>query len=49
MRIEEAIKILHNAQKYRRDNHVPAKYGMPNPMKFGKAIDVAITVLRMFI
>lgn len=46
MRIEEAIKVLHDAQKWRRDNHVPSKYPMPNPKRIGEAIDCAIHNLR---
>lgn len=46
MRIEEAIKVLHDLQKYRRDQHVPAKYPMPHPKKIGEAIDCAIHYLR---
>lgn len=46
MRIEEAIKVLHDLQKYRRDQHVPSKYLMPHPKKIGEAIDCAIHTLR---
>lgn len=46
MRIEEAIKVLHDLQKYRRDQHVPAKYTMPHPKRIGEAIDCAINSLR---
>lgn len=46
MRIEEAIKVLHDFQKYRRDLHVPAKYSMPDPKRIGEAIDCAIHNLR---
>lgn len=49
MRIEEAIKVLHDLQKYRRDQHVPNKYPMPHPKKIGEAIDCAIHNLRMCI
>ena len=49
MRIEEAIKVLHDLQKYRRDQHVPAKYPMPDPKRIGEAIDCAIHNLRMCI
>lgn len=47
MRIEEAIKVLHDLQKYRRDQHVPAKYPMPHPKRIGEAIDCAIHTLRI--
>lgn len=46
MQIEEAIKVLHDLQKYRRDRHVPNKYPMPHAKKIGKAIDCAIHNLR---
>lgn len=46
MRTEEAIKVLHDLQKYRRDPHVPAKYPMPSPKRIGEAIDCAIHNLR---
>ena len=46
MRIEEAIKVLHDLQKYRRDQHVPSKYPMPHPKRIGEAIDCAIHNLR---
>lgn len=46
MRIEEAIKVLHDLQKYRRDQHVPSKYTMPHPKRIGEAIDCAIHNLR---
>lgn len=49
MRTEEAIKVLHDLQKYRRDQHVPSKYPMPHPKKIGEAIDCAIHNLRMCI
>lgn len=43
MTIEEAIKILDNANKWRRDNK--GIYSMPDPREFGLAIDKAIEVL----
>ena len=39
---EQAIKVLHHAQKWRRG----AKIGMPPPALLGLAIDKAIRVLR---
>ena len=39
---EQAIKVLHHAQKWRRG----AKIGMPPPALIGLAIDKAIRVLR---
>lgn len=49
MRVEEAIKVLHDLQKYRRDQHVPSKYPMPHSKRIGEAIDCAIHNLRMCI
>lgn len=46
MRIEETIKVLHDLQKYRRDQHVPSKYPMPHPKRIGEAIDCAIHNMR---
>lgn len=46
MRIEESIKVLHDYQKWRRDNHVPSTYPMPSPKRIGEAIDCAIHNLR---
>ena len=45
MSIKDAMKILINHNKWRRDNHVPNKYEMVNPTDLGKAIDVAINAL----
>ena len=46
MRIEEAIKVLHNYNKWRRCNYVPNRHPMPSPKKIGEAIDCAIHNLR---
>lgn len=46
MKTEEAIKVLHDLQKYRRDQHVPSKYPMPHPKRIGEAIDCAIHNMR---
>ena len=42
----KALRVLHDLQKYRRDNSVPARCHMPNPKVAGWAIDVAIRELR---
>ena len=39
---EQAVKVLHHSQKWRRG----AKIGMPPPTLLGLAIDTAIRVLR---
>ena len=44
--IKEAMNILINHNKWRRDMHVPNQYEMVNPTDLGKAIDVAIAVLN---
>lgn len=46
MRVEEAIKVLHDYNKWRRDKHIPNKYPMPHPKRIGEAIDCAIHNLR---
>lgn len=40
------IAVLIQANRYRRDNHVPSIYGMPDPSELGKAIDYAIEKLK---
>lgn len=39
---DEALKILHTFQKWRRGANIP----MPNPTLIGQAIDEAIRVMR---
>jgi hypothetical protein len=39
---DEALKILHTFQKWRRGANIP----MPDPKEIGQAIDVAIRVMR---
>ena len=39
---EEARDLLEWYNLWRRDDHVPNKYDMPNPKEIGVAIDVAI-------
>lgn len=46
MTIKEAYEILTQYNLWRRDNHIPNKYEMPNPTQLGIAIDTAINVLR---
>ena len=40
------IATLVQANRYRRDKHVPSIYRMPNPKELGKAIDYAIKHLK---
>ena len=49
MSIKDAMKILIQHNKWRRDNHIPNKYDMVNPTELGKAIDVAISVMKELI
>lgn len=49
MSIKDAMKILIQHNKWRRDNHIPNKYDMVNPTELGKAIEVAINVMKELI
>lgn len=40
--------VLIQANRYRRDQHVPSIYRMPNPTELGKAIDFACEYIRLF-
>lgn len=40
------IATLIQANRYRRDNHVPSIYRMPDPKELGEAIDYAIEILK---
>ena len=40
--------ILIRANRYRRDQHVPSIYRMPNPTDLGKAIDFAVNFIKNF-
>jgi len=46
MRHHQAV--LLQANRYRRDQHVPAIYRMPNPTELGKAIDFAGEFIKVF-
>ena len=45
MPIIKVRDLLVHYNKWRRDNHIPNQYEMPNPTELGKAIDIAIDVL----
>lgn len=45
MSIIKVRDLLVHYNKWRRDNHIPNQYEMPNPTELGKAIDIAIDVL----
>ena len=40
------IAVLIQANRYRRDQHVPSIYKMPDPTELGRAIDYAIKELK---
>lgn len=42
------MAVLLQANRYRRDNNVPAIYKMPNPTELGKAIDFAVRYIKVF-
>lgn len=46
MDVKDALDVLIKYNLWRRDNNIPNKYDMPNPTDIGKAIDVAISVLK---
>lgn len=49
MSMRDAMKILIQHNKWRRDNHIPNKYEMVNPTELGIAIEVAIDTLDCMI
>lgn len=40
--------VLLQANRYRRDQHVPSIYRMPDPAELGKAIDFAVKFIEVF-
>lgn len=42
-----ALDLLIKFNLWRRDNNIPNQYEMPNPTDIGKAIDTAISALRL--
>lgn len=42
------LAVLLQANRYRRDQHVPAIYRMPDPKELGVAIDFAYTYIKTF-
>ena len=42
------LAILVQANRYRRDQHVPSIYRMPNPTELGKAIDFSVRYIKEF-
>lgn len=43
---EEARDLLIRFNLWRRDDHIPNSYEMPNPKEVGIAIDIAIDALK---
>ena len=46
MTLKQAIRIVENHNKWRRDNNVPPKTKMVKPKKLGVALDVLLTVAK---
>lgn len=42
------VAVLLQANRYRRDQNVPAIYRMPNPRELGMAIDFACQFIKVF-
>lgn len=42
------MAVLLQANRYRRDRHVPAIYRMPNPKELGEAIDFAYSYMKIY-
>ena len=43
------IATLIQANRYRRDQHVPAIYKMPDPKELGRAIDFAVEIMKKYL
>ena len=46
MTLKQAIRIVENHNKWRRDNNVPPKYQMGDVKKLGIALDVLLIVAK---
>ena len=46
MTLKQAIRIVENHNKWRRDNNVPSKTKMVEPKKLGVALDVLLIVAK---
>lgn len=42
------VAVLIQANRYRRDPHVPGIYKMPRPVELGRAIDFAVKYIKTF-
>lgn len=49
MTLKQAIKIVEQHQKWRRDPNVPPKYKMQNPTEVGKALDALLIVAKDYL
>lgn len=47
MTLKQAIKIVEQYQRWRRDSNVPAKAKMPNPTEVGQAIDILLFIAKL--
>lgn len=47
-RMRHYMAVLLQANRYRRDQHVPSIYRMPDPKELGEAIDFACEYMRKF-
>ena len=46
MTLKQAIKIVENHNRWRRDNNVPPKHQMADPKELGVALDVLLIVAK---
>lgn len=46
MTLKQAIRIVENHNKWRRDNNVPPKTKMGDPKKLGAALDLLLIVAK---
>jgi hypothetical protein len=49
MSIQEAIEILTQLNRWRRDENVPNSQMMPNPKEVGVSIDKAVEVMKCIV
>lgn len=48
MQMRHYLAVLMQFNRYRRDNHVPSYYRMPDPKELGKAIDFSVKYIKTF-
>ena len=49
MTLKQAIKIVEQYQKWRRDTNVPSRNKMPHPTDIGKALDALLIVAKDYL